>query len=500
VQLADWLRAALPEGGRIGFDPWLHTAAEIEKLTAGLEGSGIEPAPGANLHDAICIDRPGPPEGRVTEWPAELAGETAPAKRSRLAATLAKAGQSAAVLTLPDSINWLLNIRGEDIPRNPIVQCLAIMHADASVDLFLDPARLAEIRDALGAAVRPAAPEGFAPALGRLTGKVRVDKTTAPLAVSDHLRAAGAEVVWGPDPCLLPKATKNPAEIAATAEAHLRDGAAMVEFLAWFDAEAPRGGLTEIAVVRALEGFRRATNALRDISFDTICGSGPNGAVIHYRVTEASDRALREGDLVVVDSGGQYLDGTTDITRTLALGPPSDEHRACFTRVLQGMIAISRIRFPKGVGGAHLDALARAQLWMAGQDYDHGTGHGVGVFLSVHEGPARISRVSDLALEAGMVLSNEPGYYREGEFGIRIENLVTVIPAPPLPGADAHRDMLAFRTLSFAPLDRRLIDIARLTPAERDWIDAYHRSTYDQLAPRLHPATRDWLAAATAPL
>jgi Xaa-Pro aminopeptidase len=496
VQLADWLREALPGGGRIGFDPWLHTRGEMEKLKAGLDGSGIETVACDNLVDAIWTDRPGPAAGRVFAQPDDLAGETAADKRRRLAAELAKAKQAAAVLTLPDSINWLLNIRGEDIPRNPIVQCFAILHADATVDLFLDPARTAEVADHLGPDVRVHPREGFAAALQALAGKVRVDKATAPLAVGDLV----GSVAWGPDPCLLPKARKNAVEIAATTEAHLRDGAAMVEFLAWLDAELPKGGMTEIGVVRALEGFRRATNALREISFDTICGSGPNGAVMHYRVTEDSDRPLAEGELVVIDSGGQYVDGTTDITRTVPVGAPTDEHRTQFTRVLQGMIAISRARFPRGVAGAHIDALARYPLWVAGQDYDHGTGHGVGVFLSVHEGPARISRVSDLPLEPGMILSNEPGYYREGAFGIRIENLIVVREAPELFGADPQRRMLAFDTLTFVPIDRRLIDRGMLTAPERAWLDAYHRETLDKLAPRVKPGTREWLEAATAPL
>jgi Xaa-Pro aminopeptidase len=284
------------------------------------------------------------------------------------------------------------------------------------------------------------------------------------------------------------------------AEAHLRDGAAMVEFLAWLDDEAPKGTLTEIAVVKALEGFRRATNMLREISFETICGSGPNGAIMHYRVSEDSNRSLGVGEIVVIDSGGQYVDGTTDITRTVAIGTAPVEARACFTRVLQGMIAISRLRWPEGIAGAHLDAIARYDLWLAGQDYDHGTGHGVGAYLSVHEGPQRLSRTGDVPLEPGMILSNEPGYYREGAFGIRIENLVLVQEAAPLPGGDAHRKMLDFRTLTFVPIDRRLIDPAALTLAERAWLDAYHADVRTLIGPRISAAARDWLNAATQPI
>jgi Xaa-Pro aminopeptidase len=295
----------------------------------------------------------------------------------------------------------------------------------------------------------------------------------------------------------LPKARKNAAEIAATREAHLRDGAAMAEFLCWLDREAPGGRLTEIAVVQALEGFRRATNALHDISFDTICGAGANGAIIHYRVTEATNRPVRTGELLLVDSGGQYVDGTTDITRTIAIGDAGEEARECYTRVLQGMIAISRVRFPKGLAGRDIDALARYPLWLAGQDYDHGTGHGVGAFLSVHEGPQRISRLSDVPLEPGMILSNEPGYYREGAFGIRLENLIVVEPAPAL---GDNRVQMAFETLTFVPFDRRLIVASALSPGERAWLNDYHAAVLEKLGKRVSAATLDWLGAACAPI
>jgi Xaa-Pro aminopeptidase len=306
-------------------------------------------------------------------------------------------------------------------------------------------------------------------------------------------------VIKGDDPCVLPKARKNPTEIAGAKAAHLRDAVAMVRFLAWLDAEAPKGGLTEIDVVKALEGFRTQTNALRDISFETICGAGPNGAIVHYRVSEQTNRPVTKGALLLVDSGGQYVDGTTDITRTMAIGTPTDEQRACYTRVLQGMVAVSRIRFPHGVGGQHLDALARAPLWLAGQDYDHGTGHGVGSYLSVHEGPQGISRRSEVALEKGMILSNEPGYYREGAFGIRIENLIVVVDAAALAGAD-DRQMLAFDTLTYVPFDRSLIDTSLLTADERGWIDRYHADTLSLLTARLDAETHGWLTRACAPL
>ena len=494
--LAEWLMEALPQGGRIGFDAWLHTAGEIAKLETALQGTGIAVVAVENLVDRIWADQPPPPSGPVRPWPETHAGEGAASKRRRLGADLAAAGQAAAVLTLPDSIAWLLNIRGSDLPRVPVALGFAVLHAGGDVDLYLTPGREIDLGPHPDGAVRIRAMDDLAADLAALPGKVRVDRDRAPLAVSRLLR----QPVWGADPCILPKARKTPAELAGAAEAQLRDGAAMVAFLAWLDAEAPKGKLTEIAVVSALEGFRRATNALQDLSFDTICGSGPNGAIVHYRVTRASDRRIRPGELLLVDSGGQYLDGTTDITRTVAVGEVGPDEKTCFTRVLKGMIAISRIRFPKGVGGQHLDALARAPLWLAGQDYDHGTGHGVGAFLSVHEGPAGLSRRSEAALEPGMILSNEPGYYREGAFGIRIENLIVVEEAPALPGGDAARRMLGFRTLTFVPIDRRLVLPAMLDKDERAWLDAYHRDTLALLRDRVAPEVRGWLEKTCAPL
>ncbi|MCU0827305.1 MAG: aminopeptidase P family protein [Tabrizicola sp.] len=492
----EWMRAHL-SGGKVGFDSWLHTADEIEKLEKELEGSGVKLSTVKdNPVDTIWPDQPDAPQGKVFVHPDALAGESHAEKRARLAEDLRRAGQTAAVLTLPDSLCWLLNIRGADVPKNPVVHGFAVLQADGRVDLYSDPAKYdTAVRAHLGPEVTLHAPGAFAGALAGLTGPVRVDKTSAPLAVADLLTAAGVAVAWGDDPCKLPKARKNPAEIAATREAHLRDGAAMVEFLAWLDREAPKGGLTEIAVVQELEGFRRATNALHDISFDTICGAGPNGAIIHYRVTEATNRPIRDGELLLVDSGGQYVDGTTDITRTIAIGDPGDEARAVYTRVLQGMIAISRVRFPKGCAGRDIDALARYPLWLAGQDYDHGTGHGVGAFLSVHEGPQRISRLSEVPLEPGMILSNEPGYYREGAFGIRLENLIVVQTAPPLVD---NRQHLSFETLTWVPFDRRLILADGLARGERDWLDAYHAEVLKKLAPRVSAPTLEWLTRACA--
>ena len=500
VKPADWIKAQLSQGV-IGFDPWLHTADEITRLEASLQGSGLSLRPCDNMVDRIWSDQPAAPMGRAFAHPDALAGEPAPAKRARLAKGLVTAGERAAVLTLPDSLCWLLNIRGADVPRNPILHGHAILHDDARVTLFAAAEKFDEATRAhLGPEVtlRPVA--AFVPTLRALQGPVRVDKGTAPLAVSMELEQAGIAVAWGDDPCRLPKACKNAGEIAGMRAAHLRDGAAVVEFLCWLDARLPQGGLTEIDVVSALEGYRRATNALHEISFDTICGAGPNGAIMHYRVTEESNRKVEANSLLLVDSGGQYLDGTTDITRTVAVGDPGDYARACYTRVLQGTIAISRVRWPKGLTGRDLDPLARAALWMAGQDFNHGTGHGVGAFLSVHEGPQRLSRISEVPLEVGMILSNEPGYYREGEFGIRLENLIVVEPAPNLQGGDSEREQLQFETLTFVPFDRSLIVAEMLAPGERDWLNAYHRQVMEKLAPRLSPAALDWCRAACAPI
>ncbi|WP_323042434.1 aminopeptidase P family protein [Gemmobacter sp.] len=504
TQPGPWLRQQMA-GGTLGFDPRLHTADEIARIEAALDGHPVTLRPMRNLVDAIWPDRPAPPQGQVWAHPDELAGETSADKRARLAEGLRKAGQRAAVLTLPDSICWLLNIRGADVPRNPVVQAFAVLHDDGRVTVFADPAKFgAEVRAALGDHVTLRPTVAFVPGLRTLQGPVRVDRASAPLAVSAELREAGVEVVWGDDPCRLPKARKTGAEIAATRAAHLRDAVAVTRFLHWLDGQAAAvcngARQTEIGVVQALEGFRRATNQLHDLSFETICGAGPNGAIVHYRVTEATDRVLEPGGLLLVDSGGQYLDGTTDITRTIAIGTPPDGAAGAFTAVLQGMIAISRARWPKGLAGRDLDALARYQLWIQGRDYDHGTGHGVGAFLSVHEGPQRLSRISDVPLEAGMILSNEPGYYREGAYGIRIENLVVVQQAPALPGGDAARAMLDFETLTLAPIDRRLILAEVLSPAERDWLNAYHARVLATVGPLCPPDTAAWLAGACAPL
>lgn len=498
TSLEDWLIDALPDGGEIGFDPWLHTMAEVARIEAVVGPHGISIVPVDNAVDAIWTDRPPRPGGSAVAHPNALAGLSSKDKRASVAAALQEAGEAAAVLTLPDSINWLLNIRGADLAHLPVVQAFAILRSDGAMTLFSDPAKFDGL--ALDDAVSVAPWQAFEAALAELSGPVRVDPNSAPDAVRWALDGAGAEISKAADPCLLPKARKTAAEIKGTSQAHLRDGVAMARFLHWFDDTALKGTLTEIDVAKQLEAFRTETGALKDISFDTIAGAGANGAIVHYRVTEDTNAPVLPGQLFLIDSGGQYEDGTTDITRTLPVGDPAAEERECFTLVLQGMIAIHRARFPKGVAGQHLDALARAPLWATGRDYDHGTGHGVGVYLSVHEGPQSLSRRGKTPLEPGMILSNEPGYYREGAFGIRIENLVYVIVAEG--GADAHRKMLGFETLTFAPIDRRLIVAEMLSPAEIAWVNDYHAEVLAKIAPLLradgHGDTAIWLEQACA--
>ncbi len=493
VGLSTWLKEQLPNGGKVGFDPWLHAAGQITGALKELTGSGIELVRSPNLVDRIWKDQPEPPLNPVKEHPLEFAGETAESKITRLAKDLRDAGCSGAVITLPDSIMWLLNIRGSDIGYNPVAHGFAILHADGSVDLFIAKEKLVV---PLSDQVAVHEPNAFLDSLATLEGKIQVDLVTLPQAVADVLQD---RMVDGGDPCALPKACKNPAEIAGSAEAHLRDAVAVVETLCWLDAQAP-GTVTETQVVTRLEENRRKDNALQDISFDTIAGTGPNGAIMHYRVTEETDSLLKDGHIMVLDSGGQYLDGTTDITRTVAIGDVGVEEKACFTRVLKGMINMSMLRWPVGLAGRDIECIARAPLWAAGQDFNHGVGHGVGAYLSVHEGPQRLSRVSAVPLQPGMILSNEPGYYREGALGIRIENLVVVQEAPALPGGDAERAMLNWRTLTYVPIDLRLIVVDMLTAEERSWLNDYHRDVAEKIRPRLGAEAQLWLDAATKPV
>lgn len=497
---AAWLVRSMPEGGRIGFDPWLHTRREIRELEKGLVASGIALIPvETNPLDAVWTDRPAPPVGAVRLWPDAVAGETAAQKRDRIAAMLRAEGQQATVLTLPDSLSWLLNIRGADVPKNPVVQAFAILEEDGRVAVFTDPAKFsADLRAALGHEVTILPQVALTPALTNLGGPVLIDPASAPEQVFRLVESMGTHIAEGADPVILPKAVKNAAEIQGMRDAHLRDGAAITELLCWLDSRVPSladQALTEIDVAQKLEELRRARGIL-DISFDTISATGPHAAIPHYHVSQASNLRIQPGQILLVDSGGQYADGTTDITRTLPMGPVEPAVRRPYTRVLQGMIAVSRAQFPRGVAGCHLDALARAPLWSDGMDYDHGTGHGVGAGLSVHEGPVRISRVSDIPLQPGMILSNEPGYYREGAFGIRIENLLVVQPGHSPDG----RDMLGFETLTWAPIDRRLIDLALLSGDEIAWLDAYHAQVRDKIGPLVAGAVREWLELATRPL
>ena len=493
-----WLKDTLKgQAAKIGFDPWLHTKGEIETIEKALEGTKVTLIPTDNLVDHIWTDRPSAPNGKIIEQPVEFAGMSSAAKRSELADGLLADGQKSCVITLSDSIAWMLNIRGDDLPRIPVVQGFAVLNDDASVAFFTTEGRVVETAFDTDVVLHPV--KNFAAHLKTLDGPVRLDKATAPLAVSQILSEAGVQIDWADDPAVLPKAQKNPTELKGAREAHLRDAAAMVEFLTWYEA-ADKSALTEIDLVVALEEKRRASNALLDISFETIAGAGPNGAIMHYRVTKDTNRTLSPGDLVVLDSGGQYRDGTTDITRTLRVGEVGDEEKRCFTRVLQGMIALSRVYFPQGRTGRDLDPIARYPLFAAHQDFNHGTGHGVGAYLSVHEGPARINHISDIALLPGMILSNEPGYYREGAFGIRLENLVAVETATCPAGGDTDREMLSFETLTFVPVDTSLVVPEMLSGEERAWLNAYHATCVEKLASRLSDAASNWLTTSCAPI
>ncbi len=498
VKLADWLIASLPGGGDIGFDPWLHSKDEIAKLAAAIDRRGIRLRRCDNLVDRIWKNRPGPPVGIISIQTIEYAGESHREKRERLASQLRAEGRKSAIICAPESIAWLLNIRGSDVANVPVAHGLAILHDDAALALFVAPAKLNEmVRTHLGNDVQIAAPEDFAAFIDRLSGPVGLDIAATPVWISDRLDAAGIQISESDDPCKLPKARKNSAELAGARAAHLRDGVAMANFLCWFDGEAAKGRLTEIDVVKRLESFRAQTGALRDLAFNTICGSAANGAIVHYRVTNDSNRAIKAGDVVLVDSGAQYQDGTTDITRTLAVGAVDPDAVRAFTLVLKGMIAISRARWPVGLSGRDLDSFARSALWQAGLDYDHGTGHGVGSYLGVHEGPQGISRRTAAVLDSGMIVSNEPGYYREAAFGIRIENLVVVEAASIPPGGD--RPMHSFETLTLAPIDRLMIDPALLDRRELDWLNAYHARVLRALSPLVPDPTSAWLQRACAP-
>ena len=492
-----------PRGAVIGYDPRLHSPDALATLKQAAEKAGAELKPvEPNPLDLAWGDaRPAQPTAPVVPHEDCYTGETAASKRARIGAAVQAAGVDAAVITAPASIAWLFNIRGGDVIRTPLPLAQAIIRGDGSAKLFLDPVKVTnELPGWLGDAVTLENPSSLPSALDALAGQsVMVDPGQSSAWYFDRLTAAGASVVRGMDPCTLPRAAKNPVEIEGTRQAHIRDGAALTTFLHWVDTVAQNTLPTEREIAEALEGFREATGALKDLSFDTIAGAGPNGALPHYKPVARTLRRIEKGSLLLVDGGGQYLDGTTDVTRTMAVGEPSADQRRMFTLVLKGHIAMATVRFPPGTTGHQLDALARLPMWMAGLDYDHGTGHGVGSYLGVHEGPQRIAKgVNTQPLLTGMILSNEPGYYREGHWGIRIETLQVVTPPEPIPGGE--RPMHGFEQLTFAPLDRRLIDVALLTPNERAYVDAYHAETLAKVGPLLSPDVRAWAEAQCAPL
>jgi Xaa-Pro aminopeptidase len=501
--VADWLLQKLERGAVVGFDPWLHTLSEIERLSDKLESGGIRLKPlASNPVDRVWgRARPKPPRAQIRLHPLEYAGKPASDKIADLQQDLKKAGQDAVVLTLPDSIAWLFNIRGADVAHNPVAACFAIVPAEGIAQLFIAGEKVGpEARAHLAGVAEIREPAELGERLSALKAqgsRVRLDPDTAAWGLARKLGGA-RQIKRAPDPCILPKARKNPVEIEGARRAHLRDGVAVARFLAWLDREARSGTVDEITAAQRLEALRAETQALKEISFDTIAGAGPHGAIVHYRPTEASNRRLETGELFLIDSGGQYLDGTTDITRTVAIGEPSPEMRERFTAVLKGHIAIATLRFPKGTRGIDIDAFARRALWERGLDFDHGTGHGVGSYLSVHEGPQSISRRGMAALEPGMIVSNEPGYYKEGAYGIRIENLVLVTELQPVAGGD--REMMAFETLTLAPIDLRLVVAELLSPEERAWLDAYHRRVREMVMPHLGPEDSAWLETATRPL
>jgi Xaa-Pro aminopeptidase len=498
---SEWIAKNL-KGGNFGYDPLRTTIDGVENLKKACERAGamLVPLP-ENPVDAIWSDRPAPPLSKVVLHDMRFAGESAENKIKRLQEELGKAKLDAAILSDPASVAWTFNIRGADVTHTPLPLSWALVPREGKPSLFVDGRKLSnEVRAALSKVADVQEPPAFDQALAAIArGRtIRLDQATAPKHLADVIEQAGGTVAKGADPVTRMKAVKNEAEISGTRAAHKRDGAALVNFLAWFDREAPDGKLTEIDAVAALESFRRETGWLKDVSFPTIAGAGPHGAIVHYRVTQKTNRRISKGELFLIDSGAQYEDGTTDVTRTLSVGDPAHEMRERFTLVLKGHIAIARAVFPEGTTGAQLDGFARAPLWRAGLDFDHGTGHGVGSYLSVHEGPARISKMGNAKLEAGMILSNEPGYYKTDAYGIRIENLELIVPhkAP----AGAEKKLLSFEALTLAPIDRRLVLPSMLSLEELDWLDTYHARVRAEIAPLVGSEARDWLIEATEPL
>jgi len=499
---AQWIASALSGGAVVAYDPWLHTPQEVDRFRGAAERAGAElRAISDNPVDRIWPGQPAAPLAPVVPHPERFSGESAQLKRTRLGRALQQEGVAAVVLTMPESIAWLLNIRGGDVPHTPLPLSFAILRQDVSVTLFIDRRKLVPgLERHLGNQVTIAEPDRLGSALDDLAtegGRVQVDPATAAAWVFDRLAAVGARIHRAADPCLLAKACKNATEVDGTRAAHRRDGAALTRFLAWLARESQKGGLSEIGASDRLEAFRRENENFRDLSFPTISGAGSNGAIVHYRALSETEKRLESGTLYLLDSGAQYLDGTTDVTRTIAIGEPTQEMRDRFTRVLKGHIALAMAQFPKGTIGTQLDAFARRALWEKGLDYDHGTGHGVGSYLGVHEGPQRISKAPNAqALLPGMIISNEPGYYKAGAYGIRIENLVLVQPAE----AVGEREMLGFETLTLAPIDRNLIDPALLDDDEIAWLDDYHQRVRETLSPIVDQETARWLAEVTRPI
>jgi Xaa-Pro aminopeptidase len=497
-----WVARHLAAGDRLGFDPWLHTSAAAERLAAACTKGGAElVAVDSNPLDSVWAERPAPPLGPVAIHGTQFSGEAEKEKIQRIQQEIVRLGVDALVLSDSHAVAWTFNIRGADVSHTPLPLSYALVPKDGRPTVFIDHRKLSNsARDHLEQSADVEEPDALTPKLTELAQRgasIALDSATAADALSRLIGGAGGKPVRGSDPVSLLKAVKNSTEIEGTRTAHRRDAVALAKFLAWIDRDAPSGALTEIDTVEALESFRRDTGALKDVSFPTIAGTGPNGAIVHYRVTRKTNRRISPGDLLLIDSGAQYEDGTTDVTRTIAVGEPTAEMRDRFTRVLRGHIAIARAVFPDGTTGAQIDTLARQFLWQAGIDFDHGTGHGVGSYLSVHEGPARISKLGTSPLRRGMILSNEPAYYKTDGFGIRIENLELVVAAE-ITGAE--RPINAFETLTLAPIDRRLIDLNMLSGEELSWLNDYHARVRHEVRSHLDEATRRWLDAATAPL
>lgn len=500
VKLGNWLIDNLPNGGKIAYDPWLYTKNQITQIEDKIKNSNIELVQSSNLIDQIWHDRPAPPIGLMYPHSLRFSGISHAKKRDQIVQILKENKQTATILTQPDSIAWLLNTRGSDLAQIPITFALAVLYDTGKLSLFIAPEKVNHtLKNHLRDDIQIHAITSFSNYIAKMRGVIRIDQYQAPIAIYDILKKSKAKLVFDTDPTSLPKACKNTTEISGAKAAHQRDAIAVCEFLAWVDSLGSNPNISEIDIVKKLETFRRNSQKMQNISFDTISGSGPNGAIVHYRVTKESNRQIQTGDILLVDSGAQYQDGTTDITRTLAIGTPTPEAKQAFTLVLKGMIAISQLRFPVGIAGCDIDVLARSALWSYGLDFSHGTGHGVGSFLSVHEGPQGISRHSKTPLMPGMIISNEPGYYKEGSFGIRIENLIYVKKAPRIKESDTC-DMLCFETLTLAPIDRNLIDLSLLTASEIIWINSYHMRILNHIAQDCSPLAQEYLKRSCATL